>query len=125
MHGVPPGHDSFSNIRVFIDGCDQADPNSVCDLEGNLYPCCNINVGTPVQGSLTMVNEVDLVSNGDITCEGVGWGKKEPCMDPEFCNGVNSTCPLVEGTPVEFTFGLNTDSWTHISVIPISSLWIT
>ena len=63
-----------------------------------------------------MVNEEDLVSNGDITCDGVGWGKPQPCLEPEFCNGVNSTCPIVGGTSVEFTFGLSTDSWTHISV---------
>ena len=110
------GHDSFTSIRVFIDGCDQTDPNSVCDLEGNLYPCCHIDAGSTIQGSLIMINEEDLVSNGDISCDGVGWGKQQSCIDPEFCNGVNSTCPIAGGASVEFKFGLSTDGWTPISV---------
>ena len=43
------GFNSFTNIRVFIDNCDQEDKNDFCDLEGDVYPCCHVNTTTPIK----------------------------------------------------------------------------
>ena len=43
------GFNSFTNIRVFIDDCDQEDKNDFCDLEGDVYPCCHVNTTTPIK----------------------------------------------------------------------------
>jgi len=111
------GHNSFADIRVYVDGCSQDDPTgSICSIEGHLYPCCHINRGTPVRGHLTMVNKEESVENGDVVCEGLGLGRPQPCMEPEFCNGLNATCPLPANTPIQYKFGLSTLTWYHVQI---------
>ena len=111
-----PGHDSFSNVRVFVDGCDQDNPNDVCNLEGYSYPCCHVNKATPVKGYLTMANEKKSVTNGEVKCQGTGLGRPQPCTEPDFCNSLNATCPLVPGDWVKFDFELSTSSWYHVQI---------
>ena len=107
-------------MRVFIDqpSCADGNPDDVCNLEGYEYPCCHVHKGTDVKGYITMISEEDTVDNGLITCRvGVGEDYRDTCLEPEFCNGLNTTCPLNGPKPVQFNFGWSTDNWgrTHVS----------
>merc|ERR1711936_205773 len=98
------GYDHFSNMRVFIDqpSCADGNPDDVCNLEGYEYPCCHVHKGTDVKGYITMISEEDTVDNGLITCRvGVGEDYKDSCLEPEFCNGLNTTCPVNGPKPVQ------------------------
>ena len=59
---------------------------------------------------------IDEISEGEVVCEGSGWNTPQPCIDSEFCNGVNTTCPLVGGTSVRFDFGMSTADWATFDV---------
>ena len=59
---------------------------------------------------------IDEISEGEVVCEGSGWNTPQPCIDSEFCNGVNTTCPLVGGTSVRFDFGMSTADWATFEV---------
>ena len=89
----------------------------MCDLEGYKYPCCHVTKGTDVKGYITMISEEDTVENGLITCRvSEGMAFQDTCLEPEFCNGLNTTCPINGPTPVQFDFGWSTDDWGRISV---------
>ena len=114
------GYDHFSNIRVFIDqpSCADGNADDVCNLEGYEFPCCHVHKGTDVKGYMTMISEEDTVDNGLITCKvGVGEEFEHSCLEPEFCNGLNTTCPLSGPKPVKYNFAFSTDYWgrTHVS----------
>ena len=70
------------------------------------------------KGYLTMLSEegIDEISEGEVVCEGSGWNTPQPCIDSEFCNGVNTTCPVVGGTSVRFDFGMSTADWATFDV---------
>ena len=118
-----PGYEHFSNIRVFIDqpNCADGNPEDICSLEGYRFPCCHVHRGTDVKGYMTMISEEDTVDNGLITCEvGVGSAPFDHmCLEPEFCNGLNTTCPLAGPRPVKYNFAFSTDYWgrTHVSFL--------
>ena len=120
-HILISGYDHFSNIQVFIDqpSCADGNADDVCNLEGYEFPCCHVHKGTDVKGYMTMISEEDNVENGLITCKvGVGEEFDHTCLEPEFCNGLNTTCPLAGPKPVKYNFAFSTDYWgrTHVSL---------
>merc|ERR1711951_259188 len=119
------GYDHFSNMRVFIDqpSCADGNPDDMCSLEGYRFPCCHVHKGTDVKDYITMMSQEDSVDNGLITCKvavGADTSRMDSCLEPEFCNGLNTTCPMNGPQPVQFNFGWSTDDWgrTHIGSRP-------
>ena len=81
-------------------------------------PCCHVPRGTDVKGHITMLTEESLtVDNGQITCEvkdSIVPHVPHPfhmCLEPEFCNGLNTTCPLAGSKPVKYNFAFSTDDY--------------
>jgi len=111
------GFTHFTDIHVFVDGCNDAGrhTNDYCSLEGFRYPCCPVTIGKPVVGQLTMVSH-DAVNQGQIRCQVSNGGRADACQDNEFCNGLNTTCPLNGDTPVSFDFSFDTDDWYPTTV---------
>ena len=113
-------------MRVFIDqpNCADGNPDDMCSLEGYKFPCCHVHKGTDVKGYITMMSQEDSVDNGLITCKvavGADTSHMDSCLEPEFCNGLNTTCPMNGPQPVQFNFGWSTDDWgrTHVSCLRI------
>ena len=89
----------------------------MCNLEGYKFPCCHVHKGTDVKGYMTMISEEDTVDNGLITCKvGVGEEFEHSCLEPEFCNGLNTTCPLSGPKPVKYNFAFSTNYWGRTRV---------
>ena len=125
------GFNSFTNIRVFIDDCDQEDKNNFCDLEGDVYGCCNVNTTTPIKvpgvGCLsTFLNlykkiPVSTVSNLS------DFGHETPVLDfilvpvPRLC--MLSPIPILNKTvhvEVELNYGqFGFQNTTHYISIPV------
>merc|ERR1711951_86700 len=106
------GYKSFTDIRAFVDGCDQDTPDWCMMGFWSLYECCYIkDPDRIVRGHLTMVTTHEpIFENGDMVCESVGLdrnGSKDPCIEQEF----NINLPLEPNTPVQFNFAISASQW--------------